>query len=95
MTLYQKVKNQMKQKWMEGERDIYATEKEAGEESDLATIVWDGRTREQVAPVEIEEHMLNAEIRRDEEGKIRITYRLRNYETKFNVNLREHMDMLR
>ena len=37
-TVYQKVKNQMKQKWMEGERDIYATEKEAGEECDLATI---------------------------------------------------------
>ena len=39
--------------------------------------------------------MLNAEIRREEEGKIRITYSLANYETKFNVNLREHMDMLR
>ena len=96
-TVYQKVENQMKQKWMEGEGDIYATEKEAGEESDLATIVWDERTREQVAPVEIGEHMhmLNAEIRREEEGKIRITYRLGNYETKFNVNLREHMDMLK
>ena len=85
----------MKQKWMEEERDTYATEKEAGEESDLSTIVWDGRTREQVAPVEIEEHMLNAEIRREEEGKIRITYRLGNYETKFTINLREHVDMLK
>ena len=53
-TVYQKVENQMKHKWMEGERDIYVTEKETGEESDLATIVWDGRTREQVAPVEVD-----------------------------------------
>ena len=48
-------------------------------------------------PLEIEEHMhmLNTEIRREEDGKIRITYRLGNYETKFNVNLMEHMDMLK
>ena len=67
-TVYQKVENQMKQKWMEGEKDIYATEKEVGEESDLATIVWDGRTREQVAPVEIEENMHTYAECRDKEG---------------------------
>ena len=51
---------------------------ETREESDLATIVWDGRTREQIAPVEMEEHMqmLNVEMRREEESKIRIIYRL-------------------
>ena len=37
----------------------------------------------------------DAEIRREEEGKIRIIYRLEEYETKFSVVLREHIDMLR
>ena len=66
-------------------------------ESVMATMLREGCGREQFIPVELQEHfdMLNADLRMENENKIKVHYNVQDMETKFHCDLREHMDVLK
>ena len=57
----------------------------------------EGCVREQTIPVELREYfdMLSADMRMENENKIKVKYNVQNVEIKFHRDLREHMDALK
>ena len=83
--------------WTLKEKDNYVKHSMEREENVMATMLREGCVREKSIPVELQEHfdVLSADMRMENENEIKVQYNVEDVETKFNCDLREHMDVLK
>ena len=95
--IYQKQNNDMKMVWTLKEKNSYVKHRMERRENVMATMLREGCVREQAIPVERREHfdVLSADMRMENENKIKVKYNIRSVEIKFHRDLREHMDALK